>query len=204
MMLILLSFIISSILTIGLFKSAVPVAIRTFPIPARMLPIVNIFLAIFLFGVGFGVAMLGLSNLKNPSPTPSQIFGEVKLKQLKGYSDFVGRNEDLEGNGSPDSHLVLDIQAPSKTINGLMLREKKSGQPIWDSFFGNHAWLVAVTKKNKLISCANGELTYNLNNNKETLDLWVQDNHTLAARKKQIELVIHFKNNPQLILALKR
>ena len=203
-MLILLSFIISSILTIGLFKFAVPAAIRTFPIPARVLPIVNIFLVIFLFGACFGTTMLGLSNPKKPSPTPPQIFGEIKPKQLKGYSDFVGRNEELEGNGSPDSHLVLDIQAPSKTINGLMLREKKSGQPIWDTFFGNCTWLVAVTKKNKLISGANGELTYDLNNSKETLDLWVQDNHTLAARKKQIELVIHFKNNQQLILELKR
>ncbi|MCP4119146.1 MAG: hypothetical protein GY737_27825 [Desulfobacteraceae bacterium] len=208
MMLISLSFLISSMLTICLFKFAVPAAFRIFPIPARMLPVVYIFLAMFLFGSGFGAAMLGLSNFKDnmesPGPVPSQISGEVKLKQLRGYGDFVGRNEALEGNGSPDSHLALDIQAPSRTIKGLMLRERKSGQPIWDTIFGNHTWLVAVTKKNKLISRANGELMYYLNGSKETLDLWVQDNHTLAARKKQIELVIHFNINPPLILALKR
>ncbi|MBU2627170.1 MAG: hypothetical protein KKE61_01005, partial [Proteobacteria bacterium] len=130
--------------------------------------------------------------------------GSLNLKKLNSFSDFVGRNEALQGNGSPDSQLRLEIEAPGKTIISLILRETVSQKVIWDTTNGNSAWLIAVTKKNKPVNNTDGSLGYKLGAGKEKLDLWLQDNHTIAAGKKELELVLGFDNNESLILPLER
>lgn len=128
----------------------------------------------------------------------------VKLKKINGFSDFVGRNEALLGNGSPDSQLELTIEAPDQTIISLILRETDTQNAIWDTTNGNSTWLIAVTKKNKLVNRADGSLLYKLGTEKEKLDLWLQDNHLLASGKKELELVLSFDNNTSLIIPMKR
>jgi len=134
----------------------------------------------------------------------SIITGSLKLKRIKGFSDFVGRNEVQQGNGSPDSQLRLEINAPNKIITSLILRESVTKKTIWDTTSGNGTWLICMTKKNKSVNQADGTLWYTLGSEKETLDLWLQDNHIIAAGKKELELVLNFDNNESLILPLKR
>ncbi|MBU1196618.1 MAG: hypothetical protein KKE62_10765 [Proteobacteria bacterium] len=128
--------------------------------------------------------------------------GTVTL--IKGIGDFVGRSETLQGDGSSDTHLKLAIQAPNKTITGICLRETGTRNAIWDTTAGNDRWLVAVTKKNKVLNQPDGTLQYTLGAGNEKLDLWLQDNHVIAAGKKELELVLSFDNNESLILPLKR
>lgn len=130
--------------------------------------------------------------------------GTLTLKKIKGFGDFVGRNETLQGDGSPDSQLRLEIQAADKTITGISLRETDTKNAVWDTTPGNDTWLIAVTKKNKPVSQPDGTLKYVLGAGNEKLDLWLADNHVLATGKKELELVLSFDNNESLIIPLKR
>ena len=140
----------------------------------------------------------------HPAVSTSSSTGSLKLKKLKGFSDFVGRNETLQGNGSPDSQLRLEIKAENKTITSLILRKSDTKKTIWDTTSGNSTWLICVTKKNKPVNKADGTLWYTLGSEKEKLDLWLQDNHTIAAGKKKLELIISFENNESLIIPMER
>ncbi|WDP85675.1 MAG: hypothetical protein HUN05_11480 [Desulfobacter sp.] len=137
-------------------------------------------------------------------PTQTPDTGKTSLKLKKGFGDFVGRNEAFRGNGSPDSRLRLEIQAPDQTITGLELREADTKALIWDTQSGNFAWLMGVTKKNKPITQTDGSIHYPLGKDREKLDLWVQDNHTIARGKKQLELLIRFDHNKSLIVPVER
>jgi hypothetical protein len=128
----------------------------------------------------------------------------LKLRKVKGASDFVGRNEVFQGNGSPDSQLKLEIEVPDRTITSLVLRQADTQKPVWDTIPDNKTWLMAVTQKNKAINRADGSLQYTPGKGKEKLVLWLQDNHMIAAGKQELELVISFDNNESLIIPMER
>ncbi|SMD02298.1 hypothetical protein SAMN02746065_12211 [Desulfocicer vacuolatum DSM 3385] len=160
------------------------------------------------------VSSSGTQDVVTPEgPPPENTLGtastgsvkaRIKLKKVKGFGDFVGRNERFQGDGSPDSQLRLEIEAPDKTIASLVVRQAGTPNAIWDTIPENRVWLVAVTKKNKPINLTDGSLGYTLGKKEEKLDLWLQDNHTIAAGKEQLELVIRFDNNESLILPMER
>ncbi|ACN13941.1 hypothetical protein HRM2_08280 [Desulforapulum autotrophicum HRM2] len=128
----------------------------------------------------------------------------LKLRKVKGASDFVGRNEVFQGNGSPDSQLKLEIEVPDRTITSLVLRQADTQKPVWDTIPDNKTWLMAVTQKNKAINRTDGSLQYTPGKGKEKLVLWLQDNHMIAAGKQELELVISFDNNESLIIPMER
>lgn len=151
-------------------------------------------------------AVLAAASPENTNPVPAKptSSASLKLKKITGFGDYVGRNEMLQGDGSPDSQLQLAMTAPDQTIIRLTIRERATQKALWDTTDGNDVWLVAVTKKNKPIHQSDGSLRYTLGTEKEQLDLWLQDNHILAAGKKELEIVVEIDNNESLIIPMER
>jgi hypothetical protein len=151
-------------------------------------------------------AVLAKPAPENVTPAAAEPMssGSLKLKKIKGFSDYVGRTEVLQGDGSPDSQLRLEITAPNQTITRLSIREKNTQHPIWDTENSSGVWRIAITQKNKPIYQGDEALRRTLGAGKEKYDLWLQDNHMLAAGKKELSLVVTFDNNKVLIIPLER
>lgn len=129
-----------------------------------------------------------------------QISGQAILKRLKGFGDYACRGEALRGDGSPDANLSLIVRAPGKSLTGLALRAKTDQRVMWDTKPNNKAWLVVVTRKGKRINKKDGTVNLALGSNEEKLDLWIQDNHTLARGKPPLELVMTFIDGRETVL----
>lgn|GEM_PF-5164161 len=142
-------------------------------------------------------------NPSSPEPDQDPVTARLTLKKLRGHGDFTGRGEALLSNGSPDTWLQLEIQAPDKTLKGMILRKADTKEAVWDTFPDNGAWLAAVTHKNKPVNQADGRLDYPLSQ-RMTLDLWIQDNHTIAAGKEEFELILKFKDSASLVIPMER
>ena len=131
---------------------------------------------------------------------------ELSIKKLRGFSDFTGRNETLQADGSPDTWLKLKIDgAQGLRITGLALRNTDTKVPVWDTDPGNAAWLLAAAKKNKSLNTTEtGTLDWTVDTSPTVLDLYLQDNNTIAAGKQTFELVISFDNSTTLVVPMER
>lgn len=149
------------------------------------------------------VARIPTKRPTEPAPAKisfGNVSGSVRLKRLKGFGDYAGRGETPRSDGSPEANLILTLNAPGRTLTGLTLRAVDNGQPIWDTVPGNRVWLVAVTDKGKRLNNKDGSLALKLGPDHRRLDLWVQDNHTLARGGRALELVADLDGKDRLIL----
>jgi hypothetical protein len=139
-----------------------------------------------------------------PTEKPKTDTGKstARLVRLNGFGDYAGRSEAPRGDGSADAYIKLTIDAPGKTLTGLKLREAGGGEVIWDTTQGNKTWLIVATISGRVQNKADGTLAYQLGQGPETLDLWVEDNHTLERGKKRLELVILLRDTQPLVLPL--
>ena len=137
---------------------------------------------------------------------PPASTAELTIKKLRGFSDFTGRNEILQADGSPDTWLKLKIEgAQDLRITGLALKNAKTKALVWDTDSGNAAWLLVAAKKNKSLNEAEtGALDWPVDGSPALLDLYLQDNNTIAAGKQRFELVISFDNSTTLVVPMER
>ncbi len=125
------------------------------------------------------------------------------MKRIRDSGDHVGRGEALRLNGSPDSQLSLAVLAPHKTLAGLVLRTVGDKKPQWDTTPGNGVWLLVVTRDGETVNRKGGTISLALGPAEQKLELWVQDNHTLARGKQGLELVMGFTDGQEVVVKVK-
>ena len=125
------------------------------------------------------------------------------MKRIRDSGDHVGRGEALRLNGSPDSQLSLAVLAPHKTLAGLVLRTVGDKKPQWDTTPGNGVWLLVVTRDGETVNRKDGTISLALGPAEQKLELWVQDNHTLARGKQGLELVMGFTDGQEVVVKVK-
>ena len=135
-----------------------------------------------------------------PVPPSGSAAGEAILKRLKGFGDYACRGEALRRDGSPDANLGLVLRAPGRTLSALALRTAADKRVMWDTSPNNRVWLLVVTKNGKRVNKKDGTVNLVLNSSEEKLDLWVQDNHTLARGKQPLELVLTFIDGRESVI----
>jgi hypothetical protein len=142
---------------------------------------------------------------RDPGPTPktaaSEATGRVTLK--RGVADFVAAREAPGPNGSVDAVLRLEVTAPGMTIVSMAMGPQ--GAPaMWDTLPGNGAWLMGAGRKNTLLNRPDGSLNIVLGPASEALDLYVQDNNTIAAGSTPLIVGVTFGDGTVLQLPVER
>lgn len=116
-----------------------------------------------------------------PSSTPAETDGgdflEAALAGV-GAFDYVGEGEALAGNLNRDYRFDIKLQGKG-TITGIRLVNTTRGGE-WDTIPGNGRWLLAVTKPGGgVLNASNGSVRIPFEG-PTNLQLWVEDNRTLA------------------------
>jgi hypothetical protein len=94
-----------------------------------------------------------------------------------GNADYVGKNENLEGNQNRDSRFDIRFRAAG-TLNAIRLVNLTEGGE-WDTVPRNGKWLIAVKQPGgSILNAPNGSIRLSVNGT-ASLELWVEDNGTL-------------------------
>lgn len=136
-----------------------------------------------------------------PKAAASGAAGRAGLK--RGVADFVAAREAPGPNGSIDTVLGLEVTAPGMTIVSLAMGPQ-GAPPMWDTLPDNGAWLMGAGRKNTLLNQPDGTLRLALGNGPEAFDLYVQDNHTIAAASAPLALTVTFEDGSVLELPVER
>ncbi|MBT3880391.1 MAG: WG repeat-containing protein [Candidatus Scalindua sp.] len=126
----------------------------------------------------------------------------VYLNKKKGFLDFVGRNEKLKRNGSPDVQFRFHIIAPGKTITNLTIQNIDGQKSDWDTMPGNGIWLVGVLKNNNVLNKPDGSVNILLGDSEEIFDLYVHDNNSIVAGKTNYEMTLTYMDGSQDTLGI--
>ena len=114
----------------------------------------------------------------------------AQLSRKKNLKDYVGRNEDMKGNGAADSRIRARISAPGKTIVEIHLQSVSGLEAAWDTVPNNDKWLIIATRKQEVLNKPDGTINYQLPDTEMAFDLWVQDNNAIASAKTTFKLQI--------------
>lgn len=151
------------------------------------------------------IASAGAAKQTDPGQTSrspaSGASGRVSLR--KGVADFVAARETPGPNGSADAVLRLEVTAPGKTIASLAMGPE-GGPAMWDTLSGNSAWLMGAGRKNTLLNRPDGGLNVPLGQGPDILDLYVQDNNTIAAGRTPLVVTVSFSDASVLQLPVER
>jgi len=146
-------------------------------------------------------------NLQDASPpekaTPSSDNSikatlSAQFVRKKTAKDYVGRNEDLKGNGAADSRIRVRITAPGKTIAAIRIQSTEGLEAAWDTIPGNDRWLIAATNGQELLNKEDGSMHYPLPDGELKFDLWVQDNNAIASTKTKLNLIIEMADGGKI------
>ena len=121
------------------------------------------------------------ANLTEQASQPQLSAQLIRKNTIK---DYVGRNEDLKGNGAADSRIRVRITAPGKTIAAIHIQSTEGLEAAWDTIPGNDRWLIAATNGQELLNKEDGSMHYPLPDGELKFDLWVQDNNAIPAQKR--------------------
>lgn len=112
-----------------------------------------------------------------PAQTGDGDFAEAVLAGV-GTFDYVGEGEALAGNMNRDYRFDIKLQGKG-TITGIRLVNTTKGGE-WDTIPGNGRWQLAVTKPGGgVLNASNGSVRIPFEGT-TNLQLWVEDNGTLA------------------------
>lgn len=126
----------------------------------------------------------------NPTEQASQPQLSAQLIRKKTVKDYVGRNEDLKGNGAADSRIRVRITAPGKTIAAIHIQSTEGLEAAWDTIPGNDRWLIAATNGQELLNKEDGSIHYPLPDSELKFNLWVQDNNAISSTKTKLILIL--------------
>jgi len=123
-----------------------------------------------------------------PAQIPSAAKLTAKIYRKKSVKDYVGRNEELKGNGAADSRVRASISAPGSTIVAIHLQSIDGLKATWDTVPGNKYWLIAATSGQETLNNSDGTIHYQLPDGELKFDLWVQDNNAIAGARTTFKL----------------
>ena len=94
-----------------------------------------------------------------------------------GNVDYVGKNENLEGNQNRDSRFDIRFRGTGILNTIRLVNLTKGGE--WDTVPRNGKWLIAVKQPGgSILNAPNGSIRLSVNGT-ASLELWVEDNGTL-------------------------
>lgn len=114
----------------------------------------------------------------------------AKLSRKRNLKDYVGRNEEVKGNGAADSRIRARISAPGKTIVEIHLQSVSGLEAAWDTIPSNDKWLIVATRGPEVLNEPDGTISYQLPDAEMAFDLWVQDNNAIASAKTTFKLQV--------------
>ena len=137
-----------------------------------------------------------------PAPPGGPVTGRVNLVTVTSSQDYVGANEALQRSGRNDVQFRLAVSAAGRTLTGLELRNTDGQYSVWDTLPGNGMWLMAVTQGGRLLNDAQGRLvpTPLPPSGEATLDLYVEDNGSVAGGQTHYQLTLLFQDGSRQVL----
>jgi hypothetical protein len=126
------------------------------------------------------------------------------LVGIESPRNLVGSGETLVADGAPDAHFRIHIMAPGKTLTGLEIINTSGQYSVWDTIPGNGFWVMAVVQGEKLQNDASGGIKIVLPKEEEILDLYVQDNGSIAGKGTNFKLTLMFADGSKVSIPVSR
>ena len=127
-------------------------------------------------------------------PPAVVVHANVMLVEKQSKLDYAQRSEKLRGDGHPDAHFQLILNAPGKTIKWLEIRNTNGQLSVWDTKPNNGVWLIVVVYDGIVLNHSDGSFEAILPEGKRTFDLYLQDNGSIAAGNTSYKLTVGFGN----------
>ena len=136
------------------------------------------------------------ATLPLPPPTTWPSSGETTcqawIEMEQTTQDLVGRNEEIRGDGVPDSEMDLQVYAPDRVVTEIVVENTDGRFSVWDTIPGNGHWALAVYSDQGRISRRDGSLAYLLGRYPERLRLFLQDNGSLSGGRTDFRVRVVF------------
>ncbi|MCD6574874.1 DNRLRE domain-containing protein, partial [Candidatus Aerophobetes bacterium] len=127
----------------------------------------------------------------------ASVQGSVTLVEKQSKFDFAGRDEKLKGDGRPDTHFRLTLNAPGRSIKWLEIHSTKGRFSAWDTKPDNGMWLIVVAYDGIILNHSDGSFQVILPEGEKVFDLYLQDNGSIAAGYTSYRLTIGFSNGKE-------
>ncbi|MFP4482779.1 MAG: hypothetical protein ACLFN0_08310 [Thermovirgaceae bacterium] len=109
-----------------------------------------------------------------------------------GNADYVGKNENLEGNQNRDSRFDIRFRGTG-ILNAIRLVNLTKGGE-WDTIPRNGKWLIAVKQPGgSILNAPNGSIRLSVDGT-ASLELWVEDNGTLDDPDSSFRVSLEFSD----------
>jgi len=125
-------------------------------------------------------------------PPAVVVHANVMLVEKQSKLDYAQKSEKLRGDGYPDTHFRLILNAPGKTIKWLEIRNTNGQLSVWDTKPNNGVWLIVVVYDGIVLNHSDGSFEAILPEGKRTFDLYLQDNGSIAAGNTSYKLTVGF------------
>lgn len=147
-----------------------------------------------------------------PSPAPpapavrpeAKVVNRAYIFKKKSGRDYVGRNRRLAPNGSPDAWFQVRLAASDRRATGFKIVNRNGQASSWSSVPGPKDWLLAAAQGGKLLSKPDHRLFIDLSQPETVLDLFVQDNNSLAAGHTDYELIVTFEKGQPISIPIEK
>lgn len=144
-----------------------------------------------------------------PPPTPTakpeaKPVNRAYVYKKRSGRDYVGRNRRLTPNGSPDAWFQVRLAASDRRATGFKIVNLNGQASSWSSAPGPKDWLLVTAKGGKLLSKPDHRLYIDLTQPETVLDLFVQDNNSLAAGRTDYELIVLFEKGQPLRIPIEK
>ena len=123
----------------------------------------------------------------------AQPTARAELVRWRSLKDYVGRNNELKGDGVYDAHFRINLDALRRTVTDLEVRNANGTYSLWRATKTNN-WRAAVIHNGRAINPAEGPLNLVVGDRAETIDVYVQDNGHIALGKTKYKAVVFFKD----------
>ena len=130
---------------------------------------------------------------------PAKEQNRAYLYKLKSGSDYVGWGEELRPNGSADACFRVHLNEPGRTLVGFVLENMDGLQSRWTTSPRRGVWRMAVVKDGDLLSKRSQKgLSLKLAEGETVLELFVQDNNSLAGGKTNYLLTVEMSDHQNI------
>lgn len=137
-----------------------------------------------------------------PAKPASPAEARAYLHKKRSGRDYVGRNRRLAPNGSPDAWFRVHLPASDRRVTGFTITNVNGQTSRWSSRPGPKDWLLVAAKGGKQLSRSDQQLYIALDDPETVIDLFVQDNNSLAGGKTDYQLTVRYESGQPLTLAV--